>query len=87
MKIDELMEELMPRSNTPKAEAIAKDMVEAIIQRYGKGSDSYQPEVLAKKMAAAFHQAIVSAIDEELKYRNMAKVSPHGREGSFNAKA
>ena len=76
MKINDLLEraELLPRSNVPKAEQLAKQMVKAVVGRYGIDAE---PEVKAKQMASNLHKEILKAIDDELKYHKMKKVSPH----------
>jgi len=77
MKLNHLLEraELLPRTETPKAEQIAKQFVDVITQRYGRGDDA-EVDLKAKQMAGSFHQAIIKAIDEQLKYKTMKKVSP-----------
>jgi len=78
MKLNALLEraELLPRSDLPKAEQIAKQMVKAVVGRYGEDAEH---EVKAKQMASMFHKEMLKAIDDELKHHKMKKVSPHDK--------
>jgi len=90
MKLQQIIEAeavVLPRTETPHAEKLAKEFVDMAIRRYGKGDETYNPEVVAKKLASNFHKAMLQAIDEELKYRRIKRVSPYGEEGSFRATA
>lgn len=79
MKLTDLFEihavqgEMMPRSNTPKADALGRFFAKEAIKRFGSlSSDGVtynhtkeDPVSRAKQMAGNYYQAMLNAIDDE----------------------
>lgn len=87
MKLQTILEqdvEVLTR-DTPNAEKFAKEFIKIVTDRFGKDSDTYSPEVHAKKMANNFYNQILREIDRELEYQRMKKIRK--TKGGFSAKA
>ena len=92
MKLTDVLNEqgeLMPRTRFDKAGKLANEFVDMAIKHYGQGDETYDAEVMAKKIAGEFAKQISVAIDENLKHRKMKKIIPNtgDYEGSFRATA
>lgn len=74
MKLYEIEGELLLKTRFPKADALGRKFVNIIIQKVGKGDETYNPEIGAKRMAANFLKAMNIAIDDELARRRMKRV-------------
>lgn len=80
MKLEDIFEaqELMPRSPFKKADALGREFVKMAMER-----SSDNPELMAKKIAANFHKAMVAAIDEDLKFRQMKRADAPNEERDY----
>lgn len=91
MKLSDILEnqELMPRTRFNKAGKLASEFIDMAIEHYGQGDETYDAEVMAKKLAAEFHKQITVAIDDSLKHHKMKKINPAtgDYEGNFRATA
>lgn len=75
-KPKEVEGELLPRSNTPKADSLGRFFVNEAIRRFGSTSNpTYEPTVRAKALAGNFYQAMLNAIDDEFRTRSMKRVN------------
>lgn len=76
MKLTNIFEqqELLPRSPMKQAETFGKRFVKLAVQK-----DSSNIELEAKRIASTFHKAIVAAIDEDIKFRNMKQADRPNR--------
>lgn len=86
MKLEQIIErtfdaatgEVIDDSPHDAARMIAKQIVQAA---QSKASEGYGPDVVAKKMAQNFHQALLAAIEEELKMSKAKQYSEYGPSG------
>ena len=75
---------------SPSKHATAAKMAVELVRHAEKQSGSGTPEgaeVLAKKMAAAFHKALVEEIDEVIRMKSMKRYTHYGEAGSFHREA
>ena len=82
-------QELIPSSVHNKANKLAKEFVGLAIKHFGNGDETYNPDVMSKKLAAEFHKQIAIAIDDQLRHHRMKKINPEtgDYEGNFRATA
>lgn len=79
MKLNRILnEQLMPRSPHEMADKLGRELLAKAMQR-----DDNNPELLAKKLAAGFHKAMVDAIDDELQFRSMKVADRPDKERSY----
>ena len=58
-----------------------------LAEKQAGGGTAEGAELVAKKYAAAFHQALIAEIDDQLKMKNMKTYHAHGEAGSFHRTA
>ena len=78
--------EIIPQSKRTTAAKMANELVQHAEKKSGSGTPE-GAEVLAKQMAAAFHQALVKEIEDVIKMKSMKRYTHYGEAGTFHRTA
>ena len=78
--------EVIPQTQHTTAAKMANELLRHAEKKSGAGTPE-GAELLAKKMAAAFHKALVQEIEDIVKMKSMKRYTHYGEAGSFHRTA